>query len=142
MIKLSMSVFLVVLAAGCLTEDEVDLGADQVALMIAEKIKITDDGLTKCDGDNSKCFDALKNEAKNCSNTTGAEQQALKCWCTHCDNGNFCESYSDHQSHDDKCTLTPKTAADEELAVADEPTLVDEAPAWSDEAGAESWSAP
>ncbi len=78
------------------------------------KKEIINDGLTSCDGGNGGCFKALENDAKNCSNTTGDEQKALKCWCTHCDNGNFCDSYDDHQTNDDKCTLKPKTEAETE----------------------------
>lgn len=95
-------------------DDEVaaaSLDEPTASLMVAEeKIEIDPTGKTTCTNDNGPCFTAAPGK---CPDTDGKYSGA--CYCTHCEGGGVCETYDDHQKHDDKCKLK-KVTAEEALA--------------------------
>jgi hypothetical protein len=69
---------------------------------VAHAVTEVDEGsvFAECDGNNQGCFDA------DCQGDDGDTDTSDPCWCTHCDNGNYCADYDEHQENDDDCTLT------------------------------------
>ncbi|MEZ4404511.1 MAG: hypothetical protein R3B06_31110 [Kofleriaceae bacterium] len=77
--------------------------ADEPAVDFAtflDKVEIDTTGKTTCTNDNGPCTTADK---ANCPDADGKYTGA--CWCTHCEGGGVCETYADHQAHDDNCTI-------------------------------------